>query len=151
MPKAVRSARQLYRFGSVLWIIGTVLIVLSWIRAASAAVGWAGFVVSLVGVAISWFATREKALPPELRPASPSGVAVDQHTNLEPGSSVLVHSNEHWWRARIIAIEDGEMVRVGLRYWDPSVQLRVPRSQLQMDPSREDNEHASSQHPANQA
>lgn len=130
----VRGAMQLYRFAWLLWIVGTVLILLSWTSAVSPTVGWAGFAVALVGVALSWVSNRAfYPLPPEQKPVSPSGVAVGPDTPLEQGSRVLAYSQGYWWRARVVAIEDGEMVRVDFPGWDPSWQVRVPRSQLQVD------------------
>ena len=45
---------NLYRLGFMLWIPGTILIVLSWMHIVSYQIGWIGFVISLIGAAISW-------------------------------------------------------------------------------------------------
>jgi hypothetical protein len=37
-----------------LWLIGCVLVVLSWIDVVSYKVGWCGFFIGLVGSVISW-------------------------------------------------------------------------------------------------
>jgi hypothetical protein len=36
------------------WAIGTILVLLSWFGVVSFTVGWCGFVLGLVGSAISW-------------------------------------------------------------------------------------------------
>lgn len=43
----------LYRLAWIIWSVGTVLIVLSWTDTVSATIGWVGFVIAFVGVAIS--------------------------------------------------------------------------------------------------
>ena len=44
----------LYRIAWVVWIGGTVLIVLRWNNTVSAGVGWIGFAIALIGVGLSW-------------------------------------------------------------------------------------------------
>lgn len=138
--RATIALMRLYRFAWLLWIVGTVLIVLSWFSAVTNQVGWAGFAIAMVGVLLSWLGYRGDQgfhqLPPEQQPVPPSGVEVDHDTPLEEGARVLAYSQGYWWRARIVAIEDGEMVRVDFPGWDPGLQYRVPRTQLQLDLTR---------------
>jgi hypothetical protein len=51
-------AMRLYHFAWVLWIVGTTLILLSWMRAVSPEIGWAGFAISGVGAVITWLPYR---------------------------------------------------------------------------------------------
>jgi hypothetical protein len=136
----IYRAMQLYRLAWVLWIVGAVLIVLSWISAVTPLVGWVGFAISMTGVLLSWVANQGKQSfrdwRPELQPVPPSGLEIDHDTPLVVGSPVLAFTQGYWWRARIVAIEDDEMVRVDFPGWDPSVQMRVPRTQLQLDLTR---------------
>jgi hypothetical protein len=44
----------LYRFAWLLWILGTVLIVLSWTNTVPVTVGWIGFGIACVGVLLSF-------------------------------------------------------------------------------------------------
>jgi hypothetical protein len=44
---------DLYKLAWLVWIGGTVLIVLSWNDTVSTEVGWAGFVIALIGVGLS--------------------------------------------------------------------------------------------------
>jgi hypothetical protein len=43
-----------YKLGWLLWIPGTILIVLSWTDIVSREVGWVGFAIALVGVGLSF-------------------------------------------------------------------------------------------------
>ena len=63
------SGMQLYRLSWLLWIAGTVIIVLSWCDAVSATVGWYGFAVALAGTLLSWAArsTSRDSLSPATR------------------------------------------------------------------------------------
>jgi hypothetical protein len=51
-----------------LWIVGTALIVLSWIDVVSRPVGWVGFAVAVVGVLLSSAARKQppKSTPPDV-------------------------------------------------------------------------------------
>ena len=45
-----------YKFCWALWILGTVLIVLSWNAVVSVEVGWVGFGIAFAGAGLSFFA-----------------------------------------------------------------------------------------------
>jgi len=45
---------DLYKLAWLIWIVGTILIVLSWDGTVSAEIGWAGFVIALIGVGLSF-------------------------------------------------------------------------------------------------
>jgi hypothetical protein len=123
-----------YRLAWVLWIAGTVVIVLSWGRVVSPSIGWAGFALALVGTAVSKMPGQSPAAAhPDQWPVAPSGVQVGPDTPLGPGSRVLAYSEGHWWRARVVAVEDGGMVRIHFAGWDPTRQFCVPRGYLQLD------------------
>ncbi len=44
---------ELYKLSWLIWIVGTILIVLSWDGTVSTEIGWAGFVIALIGVGLS--------------------------------------------------------------------------------------------------
>jgi peptidoglycan/LPS O-acetylase OafA/YrhL len=45
---------NLYKLAWLIWILGTILIVLSWDGTVGVEVGWAGFVIALIGVILSF-------------------------------------------------------------------------------------------------
>ena len=53
-----------------LWAVGTVVVVLSWMRIVSIAIGWCGFAIGLVGSVISWGLRP----PSRERPAQPPNI-----------------------------------------------------------------------------
>jgi hypothetical protein len=57
---------NLYALAWLLWIAGTILIVLSWTGTVSNEAGWGGFVVALIGVGLSFVAhiRPRRAVPP---------------------------------------------------------------------------------------
>lgn len=125
----------IYRLAWSLWIVGTILILLSWTNSVTPEVGWTGFVMALIGALLSWMPNHsQRALSPEQKPVPPSGIQINRDTPLEVGTRVLIYLQGNWWCARIVAIEDAEMVRVELPAWDPGLQYRVPRTHLQLDP-----------------
>jgi hypothetical protein len=128
----------LNKIGMGMWIVGTILVVLSWIiGTVTAAVGWAGFIVALMGAVLTRLpASQQQASYPESpegKPVAPTGIWVQPDTPLEPGSRVLAHSRGQWWRARVIALEDGDRVRLNFLGWDPNWEESHRRSQLQLD------------------
>lgn len=50
--------RTIYRLATVMWVIGTLLIVASWFGWVPHVVGWAGFGLSLAGALVQFFAGR---------------------------------------------------------------------------------------------
>jgi hypothetical protein len=68
---------DLYKTSWLVWIAGTILIVLSWNNTVSAEVGWVGFAIALIGVVLSFIpyfhAKRRKppSHPPTGDDASP--------------------------------------------------------------------------------
>jgi membrane-bound ClpP family serine protease len=49
----------LYAAGNVLWVVGTILIVLGWVDVVDKRVAWAGFAVALVGAILTWLPRRK--------------------------------------------------------------------------------------------
>lgn len=66
-------------------------------------------------------------------PVEPSGTPVGPEVRLEAGSSVLANRQGAWWRAKVIALEPGDRVRIHYVGWDASWDESVPRSALQID------------------
>ncbi|MCI0638374.1 MAG: hypothetical protein L0Y70_04825 [Gemmataceae bacterium] len=129
---------RLYFVGWCLWIVGTGLIVLSWMRAVSPTTGWIGFAIAGVGFVFTWAPrgqTIEGIYPtsPQGNPVEPTGIWVTPETVLEPGTRVLAQSQGQWWRARVIAVEPDGRVRVNYVGWDPNLEESHRRSQLQLD------------------
>jgi hypothetical protein len=128
----------LHKFAWVLWLIGSAIIVLSWIDVVPAQVGWLGFVVAMVGVVISYVPQpvdpSQYPLTQEGFPVEPSGVPVPADMPLESGSPVLAFSQGRWWRAAVVeACADGQVV-VTYPGWDPRWRERLRRGFLQVDP-----------------
>lgn len=61
---------SLNRLGWLVWIPGTVLVVMSWTGHVSPRVGWFGFLLGLAGAFISWIPQR--AAEPQPPPAPPT-------------------------------------------------------------------------------
>jgi hypothetical protein len=59
-PRPGKGSR-IYQIAWVLWIIGTIVIVLSWSGAVSNLVGWGGFAVALIGTLLSIVGNRISA------------------------------------------------------------------------------------------
>jgi hypothetical protein len=55
----------LYKACWLLWLGGTVLIVLSWVDVVTPAVGWVGFGVALVAALLSLAAPKQAPRPPQ--------------------------------------------------------------------------------------
>jgi hypothetical protein len=131
--------QQLRQIASAAWVFGTILIVLSWTGTVSPTVGWAGFAVALIAAVITWVpqsAPQQQILYPESAegaPVAPTDIWVQTDTPLEPGSRVLAFSQGQWWRARVIAVEGEDRVRVNFVGWDPRWEESHRRSQLQLD------------------
>jgi hypothetical protein len=128
---------RLRQFCWVLWVVGTALIVMSWFGLVPPPVGWIGFVVSLVGVVVSYIPQPEDRsaypLTQEGFPVEPSGIPVPPDVPLEAGAPLLAYSGGRWWRATVIAVE-GDKVEVCFPGWDTSRRERIPRKYLQIDP-----------------
>lgn len=119
-----------YLFGAV----GVVLAAASWTDNLSPFFGWSGVVVSVVAVLILLAPQTIQLEEPTGVPVAPTGVWVKPDTLLEPGSRILAFSQGQWWRARVIALEDGnERVRINFVGWDPRWEESHRRSQLQLD------------------
>ena len=127
----------LYKIGWCAWIGGTILIVASWTGTVSATVGWIGFVIALAGAAVTWIPQSQQqriyAESPEASPVAATGIWAQPGTPLEPGSRVLAFSQGQWWRARVIALDGEDRVRVNFIGWDPKWEESHRRSQLQLD------------------
>ena len=76
---------DLYKLAWLVWIGGTILIVLSWNDTVSAEVGWVGFVIALIGVALSFIPhlrAKQAMPPPNLEPPSEA-----ERPDAEPGAA----------------------------------------------------------------
>jgi hypothetical protein len=120
------------------WLIGIGLIVASWIDLVPPVVGLVGYVLAIVGAAVSYLPRREdrSAIPltQEGLPVEPSGVPVPPDVPLEPGMPLLAYSQGQWWRATVIMVEAGDVVVVGFPGWDQRRRERISRKRLQIDP-----------------
>jgi hypothetical protein len=47
---------------------------------------------------------------------------------------LLAFSQGRWWRATVVAVEEGDRVVVCFPGWDPKLRERFPRKHLQIDP-----------------
>ena len=56
---------RLRRFAWLLWVVGTVLIMLSWADKVSPTIGWIGFCIAVLGVlfSLSWPANPKANIP----------------------------------------------------------------------------------------
>ncbi len=52
-----------YRIGMILWIPGTILIVLGWSGHVSASTSWLGFIIALVGAVLTWIPPLRRGDP----------------------------------------------------------------------------------------
>lgn len=138
-PTKDDAMRTLYQIGFAGWLLGTALIVFSWMGFVPPLIGWIGFTISLVGAMFTWMPQvqpDQQFLRPKTSegvPVAPTDIWVQPTTLLEPGSRVLAFSQGHWWRARVIAIEDDDRVRVNFLGWDPMWEESHRRGQLQLD------------------
>lgn len=53
------KAQKIYRVGTILWIAGFGLVLLSWINLIPPLVGWIGCGVSVIGAGVQYFARRQ--------------------------------------------------------------------------------------------
>ena len=54
---------DLYKLAWFVWIVGTILIVMSWNGTVSPTTGWVGFGIALVGVLLSFIPQLRRKLP----------------------------------------------------------------------------------------
>jgi hypothetical protein len=66
-------------------------------------------------------------------PVQPSGLPVGPDTPLEVGAAVLANWRGVWWRAQVVALEPGDLVRIHYVGWDSRWDETVPRSSLLLD------------------
>jgi predicted benzoate:H+ symporter BenE len=59
MPKAMDKAQKLYQTGTVLWVVGFGLVLLSWTYFVPPIIGWSGCGLSLIGAGLQYFARRQ--------------------------------------------------------------------------------------------
>lgn len=76
---------DLYKLGWLMWIVGTILIVLSWDGTVSAEVGWLGFVTTLAGVGLSFIPHIQTKLGRPTR--SPLPRTDSQPSDVEPDAT----------------------------------------------------------------
>jgi hypothetical protein len=94
-----------------MWLTGAALIVANWLEMVSFQVAQVGFLLAMVGAVITWLPSRPAGFVPGQEPVPPSGIEVRHDTPLDVGSRVLAFSQGYWLRARVVAIEDSDMVR----------------------------------------
>lgn len=68
----------------------------------------------------------------EGHPVEPSGIPMQPETPLEVGAIVLAFSHDRWWRAEVIGIEEGDMVRIHYPGWESHWDASVPKTELQV-------------------
>jgi hypothetical protein len=68
----------------------------------------------------------------EGHPVEGSGIAIQPETPLEVGSIVLSFSQDRWWRAEVVALEDNDMVRIHYPGWDSKWDVSIPKTELQV-------------------
>jgi hypothetical protein len=73
-------------------------------------------------------------------PVEASEVYVDEDTTLDVGSRVLSFSQERWWRAEVIGIEDDGRVKIHYPGWGSEWDVVVAREELQVDLSADEEE-----------
>ncbi len=122
----------------LLYLPGTALIVLSWVRIVPPEVGWLGFAVAGIGALMSYLpATEDRFYYPltqEGFPVEPPGNPVPADLALEAGAPLLAFSQGRWWRATVIRAEEDGTVLVNYPGWDSRWVERLPRKLLQIDP-----------------
>lgn len=57
-PRSTPPLPPAYKFAWVLWIAGSIVIVLSWVNVVSVTVGWVGFAVAMAGTLLSLVARQ---------------------------------------------------------------------------------------------
>lgn len=57
-PFGHMRAMQLYKLAWLIWVVGTALIVMSWVNIVSPTVGWTGFVIAMLGTLLSFVSNR---------------------------------------------------------------------------------------------
>ncbi len=83
-----------YKFAWLLWIGGTILIVLSWDGTVSPEVGWTGYAIALVGVGVSYFSRiQAKLKKPD---HSPTTRGIPASTNMATGGETDRPSDERF-------------------------------------------------------
>ncbi len=107
----------------------------------------AGIIIAVGLVVAAWLISRRPSsggmIPPQDRmelplstaghPVEPSGIAVDDDTPLERGSTVLAYSQGRWWRASVVHVKTDGTIRIRYPGWDPKWDETVPREELQVD------------------
>jgi hypothetical protein len=66
---------ELYKLAFLMWIVGTILVVLSWDGTVSPEIGWSGFVIALIGVGLSFIPYIQAKLRKTPRIPSPGNNA----------------------------------------------------------------------------
>jgi hypothetical protein len=83
---------------------------------------------------------RQPVLPlsPHGYPVEPTGIKLGPEPPIEVGARVLAFSQGQWWRARVIAIESDDVVRVHFPGWDATWDENLSLDQLEVDLSTDD-------------
>jgi hypothetical protein len=53
-----------------------------------------------------------------------------------PDSKVLAFEQDRWWRAEVVELQPGDMVRIHFPGWDPRWDRSVAKNELQLDTER---------------
>jgi hypothetical protein len=68
----------------------------------------------------------------EGNPVEPSGIPMQPETPLDVGAIVLSCSHGQWWRAEVVGLEDGDMVRIHYPGWESHWDATVQKTELQV-------------------
>jgi hypothetical protein len=79
--------------------------------------------------------TVEYAQSEEGHPVEEPGVPIDAGTALKVGSKVLAFEQDRWWRAEVVGLQPGDIVRLHFPGWDAKWDREVPRSELHLEPT----------------
>jgi hypothetical protein len=129
----------LYRLIGPLWLGGAALLLLSALEVVGEVAGRVGFGLVILGVVLRrWNYNPELSYPQSNAglPVEPSGVPVDDVTQLQLGATVLAYSQGRWWRAEVVAAEPPDRALLHFPGWDRRWDDRYPRHLLQADVSR---------------
>jgi hypothetical protein len=114
-------------------ILSAAIIYAAWMIAEQGGAGYAGRRVAVSPVPVPVRTEVQVPASPEAQPVQPSGVAVGPDTPLKVGDIVLAPDQDRWWRADVLALEEGGRVRVHYRGWPSTWDRTIARAQLQVD------------------
>ena len=89
---------SLHKLSWILWIPGTVVIMLSWFNLVPARIGWIGFWVALAGTLLSFVPSRSRACPTASR--GPASAALDDLAKLADLRERGAISEQEFWEKK---------------------------------------------------